>query len=295
MKITTIIPTLCEASRRQQLLRAIESIKAASISSVRILVVVNGQRFDSELLASLRARTDLEVVQVEQGSQTHAQLVGRRAVNTEFFSFLDDDDEYLPGALDLRLLQLEMSPAASLIVTNGFVSVAAKEVDLYSRTAHVSANPFAELFRENWLHNCNHLFRTADVGTAYFENAPSILEWTWLAFRLCMDGKSVASSTAKTFRYNDTPGSLSKSSFFLASRVELYDKMLSAGPPKTIARIIRQRTSSAWHEMATLELGMGLRSKAVGAHLRSMACHWSGLKYMPFSRQLLRRRLPRIR
>jgi hypothetical protein len=69
VKIATIISTLCEASRREQLWRAIESIKAASTSCVRMLVVVNGQRFDSEILASLRDRTDLEVVQVELGSQ----------------------------------------------------------------------------------------------------------------------------------------------------------------------------------------------------------------------------------
>jgi hypothetical protein len=228
------------------------------------------------------------VIQIVEGSQSNAQLVGRRAATTEFFSFLDDDDEYLPGALDIRLAALEDSPSSSVVVTNGFVEVNGREVELYSRTRVVSENPFVELFRENWLHNCNHLFRSALVPACFFENAPPVLEWTWLAFRLCMAGKKIVTCTDPTFRYNDTPGSLSKSADFLAARVEIYDRMIAVGPPGNIERMIWRGASSAWHEIAVQELGRGRRLSAVRAHLRSMSCHRSGIKYASFSRHLFR-------
>src|SRR5262245_24830754 len=118
--ITTIIPTLCEASRARSLLCAIDSVLAASSSPVRLIIVVNGQRFDPELVANLRGRVDIEVVQVAEGSLTRAHLTGRQQVLTPYFSFLDDDDEYLPGALDLRRRALEQDPDADLVVTNGY-------------------------------------------------------------------------------------------------------------------------------------------------------------------------------
>jgi hypothetical protein len=287
MKITTIIPTLCEPARRVQLLSAIASIHASSTESVRILVIINGQRFDIDLVRQLRNRDDLEVIQISEGSQTRAHLAGRGAVDTEFFSFLDDDDEYLPGGLDVRLTLMQADPSAAVAVTNGYLCPSGAERLLYSRLRNVAGNPLFELFQQNWLHNCNHLFRTDDIHIGYFEDPHPYMEWTWLAFRLAMEGKSVATSDIPTFRYYDTPGSLSKSTMFLSSRVALYDRMLAANPPRKIADIIRRRTSSAWHDISVAELAMGESLKAMSAHKNSMTAHWSGLKFASFSRRLL--------
>jgi glycosyltransferase involved in cell wall biosynthesis len=287
MKVTIIIPTLCETARRAQLLRAIASIHAASADPVTILVVVNGQRFEKDLVEQLRARDDVRVIQVAEGSQTNAQLVGRRAVETEFFAFLDDDDEYLPGALDLRVAMLTGNTAA-LAVTNGYWCSKGVDHLLYSRMSKVAANPLIELFHENWLNNCNHLYRSAIVGVHYFESAPALFEWTWLGFRLTMDGQIVVASDAATFRVNDTPGSLSKSAKFVASRVDLYDRMLGEGPDRETAALIRRRKSSAWHEVSAAEIEAGRKREAMAAHLRSLSCHWSGLRYVAFSRHIFR-------
>jgi hypothetical protein len=286
MHITTIIPTLCEKNRREQLLRAIASIHAASTHPVRVLVVINGQRFDASLVEHLQGRNDVDVIQVAEGSQTNAQLVGRRAVATEFFSFLDDDDEYLPNGLDVRM-SLLVGNTAAVAVTNGYVCRDGGDKLLYSRIPKVPRDLFRELFQQNWLASCNHLFRTASVASGYFEDAPTAMEWTWLAFRLAMDDKTIAARDVPTFRINDTPGSLSKSTSFLASRVEIYNRMLAQKPPRHIANIIRRKSSSAWHDIATAELQLGVKSKARVAHLRSMTCHWSGVKFLPFSRRLV--------
>ncbi len=287
MLITTIIPTLCEQNRREQLLRAIASIHAASAHPVRVLVVVNGQRFDASLVEHLQGRNDVDVIQLAEGSQTNAQLVGRKAVATEFFSFLDDDDEYLPHGLDVRMSLLAGNGFA-VAVTNGYyVDRDGSDTLLYSRIPKVQSDPFRELFQQNWLASCNHLFRTATVVPGYFENAPTAMEWTWLAYRLIMDDKTIAARDIPTFRINDTPGSLSKSTSFLNSRVEVYNRMLAQKPPRHIANIIRRRSSSAWHDIATAELELGIKSTARVAHLRSVISHWSGVRFLPFSRRLV--------
>lgn len=287
LKITTIIRTLCEASRRTQILRAIASIQAASIDPVRIVVVVNGDRFDSDLVELLQGRPDVDVVQITEGSVTKAQLAGRRAVTSDYFSFLDDDDEYLPGALDLRLALLEATPDAALSVTNGYRFLDNTDRVLYSRMDKVSERPLFEIFQQIWLNSCNHLFRSSDLPIGYFEDAPPYMEWTWLAFRLAMTGKKVAASTEVTFRYNDTPGSLSKTAKYHASRVTVYNHMLAMQPPPDIADIIRRRRSSAWHDIASAELEAGATSKAIAAHVNSMTSHWSGIKFATYSRYIV--------
>ena len=287
VSITIIIPTLCEAARRDALLRAIASIQAAGAAPVRILVVVNGQRFDAGLLAALRARGDIDVLQIAEGSATRAQLAGRKAVATAFFSFLDDDDEYLPGALDLRLDLLRAHPQADVAVTNGYLTHGGSDELLYSRLDKVGADPLAELFQQNWLASCNNLMRSASVTVAHFEAALPYMEWTWLAFRLALEGKRPVVSNVPTFRYHNTPGSLSKSASYLSSRVALYEHMLALAPPAAIRTTLKRRLCSAWHEISVAEQQDGRRRAALHAHLMSMSRHWSGLKFLPFSRHLL--------
>lgn len=287
MQITTIIPTLCLAVRGDSLARAIASVHRASEGVIKVLVVVNGQRFDKNLLETLLARRDVEVLQIADASLTKAHLAGRRAVSTEYFSFLDDDDEYLAGALDVRLEALQANPLADLVITNGYSFAAGKDRVTYSRTSYVESSPVRELFQENWLHNCNHLFRAASVKEEYFENAHAYMEWTWLAFRLALSRKRVVAIDVPTFRYFDTPGSLSKSPNYLRSRVALYRRMLAMQPGKDAEQMIRRRLSSAWHDVSTFELGERHRLKAACAHMHSLASHWSGLKFLLYSRRLL--------
>lgn len=286
-RVTIVIPTLCEAKRRGGLERAIESIRGAARSPVRILVVVNGRRFDSDLLGWLRGNENLEVLQLDEGSLTKAQLEGRRRVKTEFFGFLDDDDEYLPEALDLRLEALRNDPSADLVVTNGFrVTVSEKRL-VYSRLATAGRNPLRRIFEENWLAAGNHLFRTATVTTSYFEDPHPLMEWTWLAFMFASDGMKVVFHDTPTFVYNDTPESLSKSGGFTRSRCALYKKMRSRGVDATISKLLARKACDAWHDVSVQELERGHFGLAIGAHVRSLISHWSGLRFLAYTRHLL--------
>ncbi|WP_426173155.1 glycosyltransferase [Massilia sp. TWR1-2-2] len=287
MSITTIVATLCDPFRRDFLLRAIESIHQASERPVRILVVVNGQSFDKDLLALLTEREDIEVVQIAEGSLTKAHIAGRRLVDTEFFSFLDDDDEYLPGALDLRLGLIETRNGADVVVTNGFACRAGEDRLMYTRMAGVDAQPLNELFEENWLNSGNHLFRTASVPSRYFEDPHPYMEWTWLAFRMAFEGKKIVGTDVPTFRINDTPGSLSKSVTFISSNISLYRRMLALKPQRKIVSVIGKRLCNAWHDVSVFELSAGNRAKAVSAHIRSLTSHPSGLRFLSYTRRLL--------
>lgn len=287
VRVTVIIPTLCDAKRRHMLDRAIKSIHGASLRSVKILVVVNGQRFDPDAFEQLRSRGDVEVVQLAEASQTLAQLEGRRRVNTELFGFLDDDDEYLPGGLDVRVEAFERHPSADVVVTNGFRATVLGERPIYSHFSAEGKSPMAHLFQENWLASGNHLFKAATVSSAYFEDSLGFMEWTWLAFKLASDGREVYFLDLPTFLYNDTPESLSKSGGFMRSRCALYERMRSRGVDAATGKVLARKTCDAWHEVSVRELESGNVGKALGAHLRSLVAHWSGLRFLPYTRYLL--------
>lgn len=287
MRMTVIIPTLCELARQQSLLAAIESVHRAASAPVTVLVVVNGNRFDMHLLAALRQREDVEVVQIEAASLTQAHIAGRARVASKYFAFLDDDDAFLPGALDTRAAIMEADDSVDLVVSGGYQCRQGSDRLTYSRLAKVNAAPLFELFQENWLSSCNSLFRATSIGQAFFEDPHAYMEWTWLAYRLIMAGKRVHAIDVPTFRCNDTPGSLSKSAVFIYSRVALYRRMLAMHPPAPIGGIIDRRMSAAWHEISVLELEGGSRARACYAHLRSLLAHRQGMGYLMYTRRLL--------
>ncbi len=100
--ITMVIPTTCYANRRESLLRAVATARAASNQLIVVLAVVNGSRVDADTLTAL-SEQPVQVDRQQEGSLPIALARGRSLVQTPFFGFLDDDDELLPGALDRRL------------------------------------------------------------------------------------------------------------------------------------------------------------------------------------------------
>ena len=70
---------------------------------IRLIVIVNGAAFDEPLLEEMSSDHRLEVHYLAEANVAAAQRFGRSLVETPYFAFLDDDDEYLPNALRLRL------------------------------------------------------------------------------------------------------------------------------------------------------------------------------------------------
>ncbi|MDR2839013.1 MAG: glycosyltransferase family 2 protein [Azonexus sp.] len=292
VEVTVIIPTMADMRRRDSLFRAIDSVIAASTRPVHIVVVANGNRRSAEVENALRNRNHLELLSLDVGSLPLALLVGRQAVKTPYFAFLDDDDEYLPGAIDARVAALASDDSCDFVVTNGYRYLDTGErraADrLYLRNQDkISMAPLAALFYQNWLpSSCAGLFRSARIGVEYFEEPHPYAEWTWLAFKLCMAGKKVAVLDQPTFRINDTPDSLSKSSAYGEAYDELYQKMLAMNPPKSIATMIRAHIGRNFHHQADMLRKQREWRAAWNAHLKSLF-YPGGLKYLPFSRHLV--------
>ncbi|MDE2437241.1 MAG: glycosyltransferase family 2 protein [Sphingomonadales bacterium] len=285
--VTTIIPTTASSNRTHSLQRAIESIRASSSTPLAIVVVVNGRQFDNQICRWMENQPDVMLDFLEEPSLTSAILKGRQLVRTRFFSFLDDDDEYLPGSIDKRRAVLEESPGVDLVVVNGFRREGGADRLAFNELPYAISDPLTNVFKAIWLCSCNALYRTASVNENYFRELHARAEWTWLAFNLALDGKKVSAIDAPGFRIHDTPGSLSKSQEYQDAYLALYQRMLLKTVPTTVARLIKKRASSAWHDRSVQALNRGDRMAALTSHTRSLLLP-GGLRYLSYTRHLLR-------
>ena len=57
------------------------------------------------MVEQLRQRANIRIMRLPDGNASLALLAGLRAVGGELFCFLDDDDEFLSGALKLEFLR----------------------------------------------------------------------------------------------------------------------------------------------------------------------------------------------
>ncbi|APW36723.1 hypothetical protein RD110_05560 [Rhodoferax koreense] len=284
--VTVIIATMAAPNRAASLRRAVASIRTSSALPVNIIVVINGQRKDPATVRWLFEQPDVIVDCLPAPSLTEAIRRGRELVETPYFSFLDDDDEYLPGGTDAKRFLLEAS-GEDVIVTNGYRRHDDGTDSLFFwRFTRVDLDPFETLMNFGWLNSANALYRTASIGVDFFSDSQPYGEWTWLAFRLAQQGKTIHATRLRTFRIHDTPDSLSKSKAYEKAYLDLYNRMMAADVPKHIRHLIRRKRSAFWHDSACSLLADGKRAKAMRAHLRSM-CEGGGWRYLPFTRHLL--------
>lgn len=285
IQVTAIIPTTCCEARKHSLLRAIQSLWNASSAPIEIIVVANGERINQALFSELQSLDGVRVLRQAEGSAPLAQLAGRRAVATPYFCFLDDDDEYLPGAIDQRLHAMEASPQADLVVTNGWRDNDGHRTRAMDRLAEVESDPLAALLRENWLASCGGLYRTASIGVEWFEDPPAYIEWTWLAFRLASQGFQIRVLDVPTYVIHDTPGSASKSKAFLTSGVSLITNMLAINPRRDLAGVLRKKLADAHHDLSVNQLRAGQYLPAWRSHLASLCCR-AGWRYASYTARL---------
>lgn len=283
--VSVIIPTTCEARRWESLKRAIESARGSQGVAASVIVVVNGKRFDQACLDELQARPDLTVAYREEGSAPLAQRHGRSMVQTEFFAFLDDDDEYLPDALAHRVAPLLADPSLGFVATNGYRRLGDEERIVVSNPQAVQADPLGALTRENWLASCGGLFRTSSVGVDYFDDPAPFLEWTYLAYRLALDFK-MAFVDVPTFRINDTPASLSKSAAYRDAELSVLLRIAALALPPRVARQVRGKVGRVYHDLSYEARLQGQGARAWALHVRSLLLP-GGWRYLGYSRKLL--------
>jgi glycosyltransferase involved in cell wall biosynthesis len=289
-RVSIIIPTLASISRKLQLLRAVDSVLVDAVGSARCIICVNGNQWDSSTIDALQRRGGVELHRLPEPSLPKAIAFGRSVVRTDFFGFLDDDDELLPGAIDQRLKIHLSKPDCDLVVSNGIRRTAFGDQTLLTQLELVPADPLTSLFRENWLPSCGGLFRTATIAQGYFEDYHEYAEWTWLAYRLALDGKRVETLNRPTFVVNDTPGSLSKSVAYDNAYIALYRRMLNCHPNIPIRKVILRRMANALHDQSSASLKRGEVFDAARKHLQSMLLP-GGLRFFSYTRHIARQAL----
>lgn len=286
-RVDVIIPTTCTSQRWESLQRAIASVLSQRNASVRVTVVVNGDRFDAGRLAELRQRADLTVHYQRTGSLPLALQTGRTLVQSPFFAFLDDDDEYLEGAVALRLRPLLDDPSLDFAVTAGLKNQGGTDRVALGRldAAKINAHPLRSLAVENWLASCGGLFRSSTIGVEYFDGTTRFYEWTLLAYKLALERRMVFIDRP-TWRVHDSADSLSKSIEYRLAEVQVLREILALGLPSDVHDDLRRRIGAAHHDLSEYALSCGRRVDAWKHHLMSLR-HPGGLRYLSYSRHLV--------
>jgi len=283
--INVVIPTLCAAERSAEIQRAIDSLRAQSGVSVRPIVVVNGERFDAVLRARLESDPFLRVHYVERGSNGGAQRVGRQLVESEFFAFLDDDDELLPDTLALRVQPLLRDGSLAAVVANGLRSVRGQP-EVPAVTLPVDLDQAAErIMGSNWLASCGGLFRSARVGTEYFDGVTDYFEWTLIAVRLLLAQVPMVFVDRPVFRIHETPRSLSRSSAYDAAWCVFLERLLRLPLTGGMRRRVAERLAVSYNTRSVVHLHQDELREAWHWHLRTLRSP-GGWRYLPYTLRL---------
>jgi glycosyltransferase involved in cell wall biosynthesis len=287
-----IVPTLAEAHRAEQLIRAIDSIQFQGAAP---LVVVNGNRFDASLKKNLECREGIRLVCIPEPGLPNAIHVGRCAITGKYFGFLDDDDYLMPGAIAIRESFLEQHPDMDAVVTNGLRDEWGSDPQLFKSPAdldRIEKDPLAALLTANWLTPCGALYRSDTVRPDAFHGLTKYAEWTDVAFRL-IERHRFAFVFDSTFVQSDTPGSLSKSANQARFVLGLHERMANRVKTRGQRRLLAQRICRLHHQIAEEELAANNRGVALHHHLRSLFHAPSvGIRYLAYTRKffLARRR-----
>ncbi|MBV5310181.1 MAG: glycosyltransferase family 2 protein [Chromatium okenii] len=284
--VTVIVPTLAELCRAAQIKRCIQSIRNSSDETLRIIVVVNGNRHDASVVRWFQEQDDIVLIQIPTPSSPNAVLEGRRHVTTPFFSTLDDDDEYLPCATDVKLAAILENDALDLVATNLYRHDGNVEERRYSQHQNRVQPDLRSLFSEGWLCSGNALYRSESIGIEFFENYHLYAEWTWLAFQLMLAGRKAVFLDVPTSRCYVTANSLSQSDAYHNAYFSLFERMLASAPPPDVARLIRKRISAAYHSESVRALQSGNRWSALQLHVKSLL-QPNGLRYLLYTRRLI--------
>jgi hypothetical protein len=201
-----------------------------------------------------------------------------------YFSFLDDDDEYLPGAVDERLREIGRRPGTDVLVTNGYL-YGSLFFDT-SRLARVTGDPLEAVIESNWLVSCGAIYRSASVPIDYFDGTTKYLEWTVLAFKLAAAGKCITVIETRTYRVNDSPGSLSESHEYVHAEVSVFQDMLNCQIPAAARRRVRRKLADACHRASDFHRIHADIRRAWAYHIRSLG-YLAGWRYIPYTRHLL--------
>jgi hypothetical protein len=288
MSVTVIIPTTCEQRRGATLRRALLSVLDQLPEGGCVLVVANGDRVDEKLVQMVKSFPRTRLERLQEASVARAQQHGRGVVTTEFFCFLDDDDEYLANALDVRVSRLRANSAVDVLVTNGLTRVDAFDSPRIEHPELAQADPLRALLRENWLASCAGTFRTSTVTPDLFDGRTCFFEWTLLAFKLATS-RTVRFVDVPTYRVHSSPESASQSRAYREAELNVLSEVAKLDLPADVRGAIRQRLGKAERSLSTYLLRQGDWRRAIRHRVRSLG-RAASQRFLAYADKLLRGR-----
>lgn len=286
-KISVIIPSLADAARAKVLKRAIGSVLDQERVSAAPIVVVNGGRHDPAVIEWLRSQPGVRLVQFSYGGLPEARLVGREAVDSEFFATLDDDDVFLPHALATRLAPMLADCSIDVVVTNGYRDMLGRRQITDQDILRFQSNPLEGLMETNWLNESAGLFRARSVGREFFTNLPPVVEWTCIAFKLAQS-RNIRFLGIPTFVKYVSPGSLSHSVRYTLEHPNVLRGMLDWDMSREVRGLLKRKYVKALHQTSVKMLKRRDYSAAWRYHLKSLM-HIQGQRYLGYTRHIVSR------
>ena len=286
--ISVIVPTMCQASRAMLLHRAIESICTQCEVSLEVLIVVNGTRYDQQLISLLEQDMRLRVIRLEEANVSAARYKGVQQATGDFFCFLDDDDEFLPGALSQRVNIFHQRADVDVVVTNGFEHRAGLDSPLVTpgSASEIAENPGESFLRNNWFASPAALFRAKSIDCELFNFSYKYFEWTYLFFLLLAKGKRFFYDDAFSYRkYEDNPLSSSKSMEYSMAYPDFLLSLAELPLAPNITSTIREKYLTALNSRSILEMQQGSWGRAWRSHMKCLLS--GGWRYLPYTRKLV--------
>lgn len=288
-EVTVIIATTAEKKREAQILTAISSVLTQQECQFQLLLIINGSRFEPSLRNSLENNNDITCHYLKEGNFPKALIYARSLVDTEFFCFLDDDDELLPSSLIERLTAFKAFPDSDVVVGNGLKKHNTElELETHSEILNYQENPLKALFRANgnWLASCAGMFRTKTISPEYFKDYAVYAEWTYIAFKLALYKKIIFIDDI-CYRINVNVESLSHTENYLQGQYNMTRKVLALPLPKWARYLFLVKKRDMEHDLAERYMKNKDMWKAWEYHLKSLCNYKTFFKYILFTRYLI--------
>jgi glycosyltransferase involved in cell wall biosynthesis len=282
--VSVIIPTTCDLRREDLIHRAINSVLKQDGAEFEVTLVVNGSRVDESLLNRLSV-SPIKIIRLAEGNVSKARYAGLVAARGEFFCFLDDDDEYLPGALAHRLtLFVE---GVDCVVTNGWERTHEDRRLVPMEVSRLADHSPAQAFLlHNWFSSPGSMFRRESLDISLFDIRHRYFEWTLLFYLLISTGRRIRYDDALTYRkWEDNPMSASRTVDYKMANADLLCEVLALPLEDDVLAGVRLKYQTALNAQSQMHLEHRQRLSAWLSHLACIKA--GGWRYLSFTRKLL--------
>ncbi|MEW6990617.1 glycosyltransferase family A protein [Colwelliaceae bacterium 6441] len=287
-EITVSIATTAEAKREQQLERAIDSVLSQQGCSFKLHLIINGDRFDRDLKEKLEQDQRFSCFYREEGHLPKALAYARSIIDTDYFCFLDDDDELLPDSLCRRLNGFDVN--TDVVVGNGVRrnTNTGEESISHPNFSRYQLDPLLSLFGRSgtWLSSCAGLFKTSSIPTDYFSDYIKYAEWSYLAFKVALK-HNVGFVDHECHRVNIQSGSLSSHDAYLEGQMALLEALKGMSLPSRVSKLFSTKLTDTYHVLSVNYLKQGEKTKSWQTHLSSMRSLEGFKKYILYTRHVI--------